>query len=105
MPFSCWCALLAGGGSGGRCLPGSCLSVASTFPSPPLFSSSSPFFLLPTPSFPSPSFGHISSGCGIRHSVSREVDGGGGLVGPTGTGQLWGSGGAAPVGVAPRTLL
>jgi hypothetical protein len=70
------------------CLPSSCLSVASTFPSPPLFSSSSPFFLLPTPSFPSPSFKRVSSGYETWCSCSREVDGGG-LVGLTDTGWLW----------------
>jgi hypothetical protein len=82
----CWRVSLVGGGGGG-CLPGSCLSVASTFLPPPPSFSFPPFFPLPTPSFPSPSFGCVSSGCGTRHSCSREVDGGG-LVGPTVTGRL-----------------
>ena len=73
-------------------------------PSPPLFSSSSPFFLLPTPSFPSPSFGCVSSGYETWHLCLRKVDGGG-LVGLMDTGRLWGGGGAASIGVALRTLL
>jgi hypothetical protein len=55
-----------------------------------------PFFPTSHPFLPISLFGHVSSGCGIRHSVSREVDGGGGLVGPTRTSQLWGGGGVAP---------
>src|ERR1700676_4575805 len=104
MPFSCWRALLAGGGGSG-CLPGSCLSVASTFPSPPLNSSFPPFFLPHTPSSPSPSFRCVLSRLLTQHSVAHEVGGCGGLVVPTVTGRLWGGGSAAPIGVALQTLL
>src|SRR5882762_6660947 len=77
--LSCWCASLVGGSG---CLPGSCLSIASTIPSHPLFYSSSHFFLLPTPAFPSPSFRCILNGCGTQRLHLCKVDGGGGLVVP-----------------------
>jgi hypothetical protein len=89
------------GGSGGGCLPGSCLAAASTSSS--LSSSFPPLFSSPSPSFPSPSFIHKSSRSLTWLSVLCEVDGGGGgLVGPTDTTRGSHGGGATPVRVAPQ---
>ena len=77
------------------CLPVHCLYLS--FPASCLL-----LFPYPFPPFPSTSLGCTSIWSFNWHLLLHKASGGGELVVPTGTGQLFHSGGVTPVGVAPQ---